>query len=154
VSDVEEPEAVASYIEDTYGPFPCPITPVKTDSSWRARYAQGDFVNLTGQFPISGLEVLTQHLKGRGRVLGYNEWILPRIGGVTPKPHALVLWWALFFCLSLRARYEPEDWSHDLDPDRSPMAVQLEDLLSASVDRSYTLLLHAINSAHETTPAD
>jgi YaaC-like Protein len=56
-----------------------------------------------------------------------QTWLIPKLGGIDGPPHVLVLWWALLFALSMRARYEPEGWTKDLDPDdQSAIAVTLK----------------------------
>ena len=62
-----------------------------------------------------------------------ERWLIPRLGGDS-APHLVTLWWALLFALSMRARYEPEGWTKDLDPDRSDHAVILETVLDAALD--------------------
>jgi hypothetical protein len=50
----------------------------------------------------------------------------PVIAGVESAFHRYILWWALIFGLSMRARYELAGWTRDLDVDHSWSAVPLE----------------------------
>lgn len=58
-----------------------------------------------------------------------RPWLTPRLAGTTGRQHPLVLWWAVLFALSIRARYDPQGWTRDLDPDTTNYAVVLQELL-------------------------
>lgn len=63
----------------------------------------------------------------------YGPWAIPRVGGVNDVTHPLVLWWALLFALSNRARYEPQGWFADLDLDRNESAEVIDYTLKVSL---------------------
>lgn len=71
-----------------------------------------------------------------------KPWVFPNVGGATTHP--LLLWWALLYALSMRARYEPESWMSDLDVNETLWTVQLEEALDRAVDVVPLLLLNAI----------
>lgn len=135
---------VADYVRSNYGPYPFEVLPLEERSNFLFKYPRETWVDLAVSVPLEQHESAVAHLEARQSRIGYNTWILPRIGGVLPKPNALVLWWALFFSLSIRARYEPEGWTKDLDVDSSPVAVQLQDVLDDAPSRCHALLLEAI----------
>ncbi|GAB2594105.1 YaaC family protein [Microlunatus antarcticus] len=135
---------VADYVRSTYGPYPFDVFPLEERSKFLFKYPREPWVDLSVSVSRDQHEMAVAYLDARQARVGYNTWILPRIGGVLPKPNALVLWWALFFSLSIRARYEPEGWTKDLDLDSSPVAVQLQDVLDDAPSRCHALLLEAI----------
>jgi hypothetical protein len=51
--------------------------------------------------------------------------VFPAVGGSRASAY-LALWWALFLALSSVVRYEPALWTAAIDPDRSTLAVPLE----------------------------
>jgi hypothetical protein len=73
-----------------------------------------------------------------------GRWAVPSLGGTGGGTQPLLLWWALLFGLSMRARYEPEGWTDDLDVDHSPIAVTLEQVLELALEMLPTLVLDAI----------
>jgi hypothetical protein len=75
-----------------------------------------------------------------------EHWLIPKLGGNPAPPHILVLWWALLFALSMRARYEPERWTRDLNPDQSSSAVVLETLLDMSMGICPELIVETMPS--------
>jgi hypothetical protein len=75
-----------------------------------------------------------------------QHWLIPKLGGSPAPPHILVLWWALLFALSMRARYEPERWTGDLDPDKSTNAVTLETMLDMSMGICPDLIVETMSS--------
>jgi hypothetical protein len=77
---------------------------------------------------------------------GNKRWLIPKLGGNPAPPHILVLWWALLFALSMRARYDPEGWTRDLDPDQSTSAVVLETMLDMSMGICPELIVEAMPS--------
>ncbi len=77
------------------------------------------------------------------------HWITPNLAGATRLQQPLVLWWALLFTLSMRARYEPEGWTRDLDPDISTYAVMLQELLEHAMTdcpRHIYLAIHRVST--------
>jgi hypothetical protein len=79
----------------------------------------------------------------------HGTWAIPSLGGAGGPTQPLVLWWALLFGLSMRARYEPEGWTGDLDVDHNPFAVTLEQVLELAVQVCPTLVLEAITTVSE-----
>lgn len=72
-------------------------------------------------------------------------WAMPHLGGVEDEQHPLVLWWAVLFALSMRARYQPQGWTQDMDPDRDrAYAVLLDQALTAAIATCPRLLEGAI----------
>ena len=68
--------------------------------------------NLCRSLPLNGrnpTELIDQSVMWRKDF----TFLIPKIGGSDAMPHVLVLWWALLFGLSMRARYEPEGWTTD-----------------------------------------
>jgi hypothetical protein len=61
------------------------------------------------------------------------EVITPDLAGATGDQARLVLWWAVLYALSMRARYEPQWWTNDLDPDRCIYAVTVESILERAL---------------------
>lgn len=61
--------------------------------------------------------------------------------------------WGLLFGLSLLARYEPVAWQKALDPDGSPLAVELEELLDEALEVMPELLAEAITGQPDLRPA-
>jgi hypothetical protein len=58
--------------------------------------------------------------------------------------HPLMAWWALLHSLSMLARYQPAEWSAQIDVDRSQYAVALENLLGEALAVVPTLIAEAI----------
>jgi hypothetical protein len=75
-----------------------------------------------------------------------EHWLIPKLGGSPTPPHILVLWWALLFALSMRARYDPEGWTTDLDPDQGASAVVLETMLDMSMGICPELIVETMPS--------
>ncbi len=137
---------IVDYVRSNYGPFPFNIVELDPRSHYKACSVRETWLDLNVHIPRADFETAAEHIEERRATIGYNSWMLPRIGDVISKPNALVLWYALFFSLSIRARYEPEGWTRDVDPDTSPIAVQLEDLLDDAPSRCQGLLLDAIKT--------
>lgn len=73
--------------------------------------------------------------------------IRPRIGsGDEPPPSQFMTLWALVYAFSQLARYEPEVWVAALNPDESPIAVDLEHALDAALELVPELLVPAVTS--------
>ena len=62
-----------------------------------------------------------------------QHWTFPDPGEAGVAAHPIMLWWALMFALSMRARYEPQAWLDDLDVNNNPHAVALERALDLAV---------------------
>jgi len=73
-----------------------------------------------------------------------EHWLIPRVGDGRDELSALLLWWVLLFGLSLLARYEPAAWREAVDPDRSELAVPLEELLEEALTITPDLLYEAV----------
>jgi hypothetical protein len=78
-----------------------------------------------------------------------EHWLVPIVGEGSDEMPPLLLWWVLIFGLSLLARYEPAAWRSALDPDRSQLAVPLEQLLDTALEVTPGLLYEAIT--HESS---
>jgi hypothetical protein len=71
--------------------------------------------------------------------------VRPRIGsGTDGPPSQLLTLWALLFGLSQLARYHPDVWVRALNPDRSKVAVGLEEGLEVALARTPELLVSAV----------
>jgi hypothetical protein len=87
----------------------------------------------------------TTGLVTRGTEARY--FIRPRIGsGEERPPSQLMTLWALVYAFSQLARYEPELWVAALNPDTSPIAVDLEHALDAALDLVPELLVPAVTN--------
>ena len=58
-----------------------------------------------------------------------GRYFFPAIGDSDRPVHPLMAWWAVLHSLSMLARYQPAEWSAQIDVDRSQYAVVLEVLL-------------------------
>lgn len=67
-------------------------------------------------------------------------------GGHLPPPSLLMTWWALLYGLAHLARYSPHAWMNALDPDRSLLATELEEILEIADWRLPQLLEDAFHS--------
>ena len=76
-------------------------------------------VNLLRSLPLDGRN-LAQVIEGRTTWRDGQSWLIPRLGGAVGPPHPLVVWWALLFALSMRARYDPEGWTGTSTRTRAP----------------------------------
>jgi hypothetical protein len=72
--------------------------------------------------------------------------IIPDLAGASGPQHPFVLWWAALFALSMRARYEPEGWTNDLDPDSSIYATELQTSLDTALTACPRLIAQAIEA--------
>lgn len=75
---------------------------------------------------VSAYRTMRGHYRG-------EHWAFPDVGAADRAPHPLMLWWALLFALSMRARYEPVSWLRDLDVNINPLAATLEHALDLAV---------------------
>lgn len=73
-----------------------------------------------------------------------DKWLVPGLGGTSSVPEHLLLWWSLLHALSMRARYEPRGWRHDLDIDLSPSAVSLDKAMNQALRLAPELIASAI----------
>jgi hypothetical protein len=71
--------------------------------------------------------------------------LFPRAGGKDALS-PLMLWWALLFCLSSIARYDPETWIGALAINDSELAVPIEAALDAALEALPDLILDALTS--------
>lgn len=76
-----------------------------------------------------------------------QKWAFPVVGEAGGPTHPLLLWWALLYGLSMRARYAPEAWLKDLDVDKTEYTVWLEEALDMAIDTVPLILLHALEEA-------
>jgi hypothetical protein len=73
--------------------------------------------------------------------------VRPRQGdGTGTPPSQLMTLWALVYALSQLARYHPATWVEALNPDRSPIAVDLEHALDAMLELVPDLLVPAVSN--------
>lgn len=135
---------VAEYVNETFV-LPVSVEPLPEASLFKSSRMDGTFVTLTAHADAPHADV-KRALEERVCTIGYNTWICPRIGGITPRPNSLVSWWCLLEALSARARYSPQRWTHDIDPDSNVVAVQLETLLAEAGPRCYRLILDAVRA--------
>jgi hypothetical protein len=56
------------------------------------------------------------------------QFLRPTVAGYDRPLHPLLAWWAVLFCLSMLARYQPGEWVSHIDVNTSPYAVALETL--------------------------
>jgi hypothetical protein len=82
-----------------------------------------------------------------------EHWLVPVVGAANDELPPLLLWWVLLFGLSLLARYEPAAWRAALDPDRSTLAVPLQELLDEALVATPALLSEAILGKPDLLPA-
>ena len=59
----------------------------------------------------------------------------------------MMAWWAVLHSLSMLARYQPAEWSAQIDVDRSPHAVALEALLNDALTVLPALVAEDIEQA-------
>jgi hypothetical protein len=88
-----------------------------------------DWSGLAAEYPEDRRPTLTGSMNDRQRL----EVITPDLAGATGDQARLVLWWAVLYALSMRARYEPQWWTNDLDPDRCIYAVTVESILERAL---------------------
>lgn len=72
-----------------------------------------------------------------------EHWYL-RVAPGGDELSGLMTWWALLQALSQLARYEPAGWTAALTPDRSPLAVPIEQTLQHAMDVLPLLVLEAM----------
>lgn len=134
---------IADYI-NRFFQLPLQVEPLPEASLHQSSRITDKFVTLSGHVDAPR-DVVSRQFESRVSV-GYNPWVAPAIGGATPRPDPLVFWWCLLEALSARARYSPQRWTSDIDPDTSPVAVQLEILLAEAEPRCYRLILDAVRA--------
>ncbi len=78
-------------------------------------------------------------LRDSGRV------IHAKFGGDDRQLHPLLAWWAVLFALSMLARYQPGQWTAQIDVNRSKDAVAIEYLLDSALNVVPELILAAID---------
>jgi hypothetical protein len=77
---------------------------------------------------------------------GRRYVIRPRLGtGNDAPPSQLMVLWAFVYALSQLARYHPALWVGALNPDSSPIAVDLEQALDVALDLVPDLLVPALS---------
>jgi hypothetical protein len=64
---------------------------------------------------------------------GGHWYLVPAVGGNDGPQHPLLSWWAVLFALSMLARYQPAQWTREIDVNSSTYAVALEHLLDDSL---------------------
>lgn len=81
----------------------------------------------------------------RGRSpTGHDRTVHSALGGDAGQLHPLLAWWAVLFTLSMLARYQPGQWTTQIDVNQSPDTVPVEKLLDAALAAVPELLLAAI----------
>ncbi|MET9988255.1 YaaC family protein [Streptomyces mutabilis] len=68
-----------------------------------------------------------------------------RFGGDDRVLHPLMAWWAVLYTLSMLARYQPGQWTAQIDVNRSKDAVAIEYLLDSALAAVPVLILAAID---------
>ncbi|MFK0264227.1 YaaC family protein [Streptomyces angustmyceticus] len=82
----------------------------------------------------------------RGRSLTATSRVLhARFGGDDRQLHPLLTWWAVLYALSMLARYQPDQWTTQIDVNRSKDAVNIEYLLDSALSTVPELVLAAID---------
>jgi len=66
---------------------------------------------------------------------GTHGVVLPAVAGNTKAYDLVVAWWLVLYCLSMLARYYPQEWTEMLDVDRSALAVPIEHFMSIAYSR-------------------
>ncbi|WUV16183.1 hypothetical protein OG352_15325 [Streptomyces sp. NBC_01485] len=81
----------------------------------------------------------------KGRSLTDSARVIhARFGGDDRQLHPLLAWWAVLFALSMLARYQPGQWTAQIDVNRSKDAVAIEYLLDSALAAVPELILAAI----------
>jgi YaaC-like Protein len=73
-----------------------------------------------------------------------NRYFFPAMSSTDYGLHPLMAWWAVLHSLSMLARYQPAEWSAQIDVDRSQYAVALEVLLCEALAIVPTLIAETI----------
>ncbi|MGW4903785.1 YaaC family protein [Streptomyces albidoflavus] len=82
----------------------------------------------------------------KGRSLTASSRVIhSRFGGDDRQLHPLLAWWAVLFTLSMLARYQPGQWTQQIDVNRSKDAVAIEYLLDSALSAVPELILAAID---------
>ncbi|MEV4866313.1 hypothetical protein MRBLMF1_007844 [Streptomyces ossamyceticus] len=81
--------------------------------------------------------------KGRS-LTGSARVIHAEFGGDDRQLHPLLAWWAVLFALSMLARYQPGQWTAQIDVNRNKDAVAIEYLLDSALSAVPELILAAI----------
>ncbi|MGV9855548.1 YaaC family protein [Streptomyces sp. NPDC003442] len=81
--------------------------------------------------------------KGRS-LTGDNRILHARWGGDDRQLHPLLVWWAVLYALSMLARYQPGQWTAQIDVNRSGDAVAIEYLLDSALAAVPELILAAV----------
>jgi hypothetical protein len=81
----------------------------------------------------------------RGDIATRHFLVRPRIGdGHDAPPSEFLTFWLLLWCLSELARYYPDTWVAALDPDSSPVAVALGEILDQALEAAPILIGSAL----------
>ncbi|MEU1704060.1 YaaC family protein [Streptomyces sp. NPDC005706] len=81
----------------------------------------------------------------KGRSLTDSARVIhAQFGGDNRQLHPLLAWWAVLFALSMLARYQPGQWTAQIDVNRSKDAVAIEYLLDSALAAVPELILAAI----------
>ncbi len=82
----------------------------------------------------------------KGRSLSDSTRVIhARFGGDDRVLHPLLAWWAVLYALSMLARYQPGQWTAQIDVNRSKDAVAIEYLLDSALAAVPELILAAID---------
>ncbi|MFG2815024.1 YaaC family protein [Streptomyces sp. NPDC048410] len=82
----------------------------------------------------------------KGRSLTDSARVIhARFGGDDRQLHPLLGWWSVLFALSMLARYQPGQWTAQIDVNRSRDAVAIEYLLDSALAAVPELVLAAID---------
>ncbi|WP_375373358.1 YaaC family protein [Streptomyces sp. KAI-26] len=82
----------------------------------------------------------------KGRSLSDSTRVIhARFGGDDRVMHPLLAWWGVLYALSMLARYQPGQWTAQIDVNRSKDAVAIEYLLDSALAAVPELILAAID---------
>ncbi|MFC8824842.1 YaaC family protein [Streptomyces sp. NPDC057137] len=82
----------------------------------------------------------------KGRSLSDSTRVIhAQFGGDDRVMHPLLAWWAVLYALSMLARYQPGQWTAQIDVNRSKDAVAIEYLLDSALATMPELILAAID---------
>jgi len=98
---------------------------------WVIKLRWSDDTSLEG---LDQAEWTLQHLD-EIQHFGYSDThglVFPSVGGNHESHDLLTAWWLVLYCLSMLSRYYPKEWTELLDVDTSPLAVPLEQLITAA----------------------
>ncbi len=106
----------------------------------------GDPLQLDATFPEGNRPMMHR------RTTVERHWMTPDLGGTRGNQPRLVLYWAIAYALSMRARYDPEGWTRDLNPDGPRYAELLRTVLQQILNECPGLINQAIRFVSQEGP--